>query len=146
MTHHSTLKLVETNPIVADSFVLKHANGPFGIRLGGVNAGPEMVVLGHGASAKAAFAKLKAVPTIGRMRGRLTLLELDTLPDLDSHTLAQIIDVPCVDHVLCLANDEPGVDPVSDGYWRVLEACAELGMISGRGIPRSYSVKLKLVS
>ena len=106
-----------------------------GYRFMGTRAGPHLVVAGHDAMAQEVFDRLIAIPTLPWMRGCITMVRLDLLGDIEAD-LAALSPFGAVDRTIAL----PLSDGVSDelairrGYHSVLSACADLGMISGRGV------------
>jgi len=138
------------NPVpalpLAHVLTLDHVDTPVGYSIGGFQSGPELVAMGHGMAAGAVYERLMRIESLNWLRGRLTMLELDAIPDLQADTLSDIVQVAHIDEIVMLANPVEGIDMVSDGYWKILEACADLGMISGRGVPRCKNNSLQIVS
>jgi len=111
-----------------------------GYRLGGFNAGPSVVVAGYSPIAGAVYDRLISLPTISWMRGTLTLIFLDELDRCGpvSSTITDGVQEPNELHFLPSNFDEPFNEAaIRSGYWSTLRLCASLGMIAGRGIPRS---------
>ena len=85
----------------------------------GVHAGPRMAVTAPEALARTLSDRLWDLPTIGRMRGSLVVRADDQDPAYDRP-----------DVVVRLTDQAE-----TDAYYQVLGRMAELGMISGRGVP-----------
>jgi hypothetical protein len=69
------------------------------------------------------------------MRGTLLLVELSALDSLHpNHPLLETLGV--IDRTAHLPFSASGAegDLQQEGYWMVLKLCAEMGMISGRGV------------
>ncbi|KQB95526.1 hypothetical protein AL073_14925 [Loktanella sp. 1ANDIMAR09] len=108
-----------------------------GYRLGGIYAGPHVVVAGHDPIADMTYSRLISLPTIGWMRGSLTLLLMNAMERcglLDDTVNA--LD-PRLDEIHFLPNNlDPAfhAEAAVSGYRSTLRLCARLGMISGRGV------------
>lgn len=95
-----------------------HLKGPlFSMR--GIQSGPRLVVTAPEALARKLSDRLWDLPTIGRMRGSLIVRCDDQDPAYDTP-----------DVVVRLSDQDE-----TDAYYHVLGRMAELGMISGRGVP-----------
>lgn len=108
----------------------------FGYRLTGASAGPQLVVAGTCPSAEKVFDRLLAIPSLPWMRGNLVLIRLDALDNLLGD-LSSLSPLGPVDRTLVLPlPDAKELDETLTlhSYHMVLRACAELGMISGRGV------------
>lgn len=110
---------------------------PFGFRIGGVRPGPTAVVAGYSPVAQEIYERLLDLPTLPWLRGSLVLITLDAL-DVALIDDEMIDLIGPVDRTLHLpfptrTNREAAV---REGYWAVLKLCAQLGMISGRGVGR----------
>lgn len=87
----------------------------------GVSAGPRLVVTAPEDLARALADRFWDLPSLGRMRGSLVLRADDQDP---------VFDLP--DFIFRLRAGE-----ATDAYFVVLGRMADLGMISGRGVPLS---------
>lgn len=107
----------------------------FGYQVGGVSAGPHLVVAGHGPIADLVFERIIALPTIGWIKGTLSLISLDALeqPGL-AFNLGNLIDPkPDEIHFLPYQLDKAfHTASAARGYWSTLRLCCRFGMISGR--------------
>ena len=92
--------------------------GPFW-RKTGLKSGPVLVVTGCGAGLDGAVRRLKALPSLGYMRGELTVSRLAFSCGADMYLQLSGL-------------------PEMESYWRILAAATRLGMISGRGVPARY--------
>lgn len=108
----------------------------FGCRLVGAKPGPQLAVAGVCPSAEIVFDRLLSIPTLPWLRGNLILLRLDVLDDILME-LSSLSSMGEIDRTVML----PWVDPDQEdrqtlrrSYHMVLRACADLGMISGRGV------------
>ncbi|SPH23973.1 hypothetical protein DEA8626_03050 [Defluviimonas aquaemixtae] len=108
---------------------------PFGYRIGGIRPGPTAVVAGHSPIAQDIYERLLDLPTLPWLRGSLVLITLDAL-DVASIDDELIDLIGPVDRTLHLPfpSREDHDEAVRQGYWTVLKLCAQLGMISGRGV------------
>jgi hypothetical protein len=121
-----------------DAFPLVLRDLEIGCRVGGTVAGPHLLVAGLSPLSEVIFARLLSIPTLGWMRGQLTLINLSKL----AHIGADLDAINAVgshpDEVMFLPYDP---DPLhseqveKEGFWTVLRFCTQLGMISGRGVP-----------
>lgn len=119
---------------------LQHRHVEIGFRVGGIVAGPHLLVAGHSPSSEEVFARLRQIPTLGWMRGRLTLVNLSMLEHIgvDLDAVQALGHAP--DEVMFLPYDpDPSHRDVveKEGCWAVLRLCTQLGMISGRGVPEA---------
>ena len=110
---------------------------PFGYRVGGTRSGPTLVVAGYAAIAGDVYDRLLDLPTLPWLRGSLVLITLEALDitALDAEVVEAIGPVDRTLHLPFPMREDRDA-AVRDGYWAVLHLCAELGMISGRGINR----------
>lgn len=111
---------------------------PFGYRLRGNAAGPQLVVAGFCPMAMPIFDRLLSIPTLPWMRGTLVLVRLDILDEC-LQDLMRLDPLGPVDRTIILPwshTDEPDTRTLLAQYHMVLRACADLGMISGRGVAR----------
>lgn len=108
-----------------------------GYRLGGIYAGPHVVVAGHDPIADMTYSRLISLPTIGWMRGSLTLLLMNAMErrGLLDNTMNALDPKPDEIHFLPY-NLDPAfhTEAAVSGYRSTLRLCASLGMISGRGV------------
>lgn len=107
-----------------------HIHQPVGYRLGRGQAGPEIVVLGHGEKMPAVCERLLNGAFMTSFNCKLTLLSLDSLPDMQPETLRDAIKAPSVDHVVLLPNGEPDDDTTAESYAAIVEACEAIGVIA----------------
>lgn len=125
----------ETKPVVHD---VVFENTVIGHRVGGTLPGPQVLVAGISPLSDIAFQRLLAIPTLGWMRGQLTLVNLTKLDafGLDVGDAGVATETP--DEVMFLPYDADPVhhdDVAKEGCWAVLRLLTQLGMISGRGVP-----------
>lgn len=85
----------------------------------GLSAGPRLVVTCPEELARALAERLWGLPNLGRMRGSLVVR---------ADTQDPVFDLP--DLVVVLREM-----PETDAYYQVLARMADLGMITGRGVP-----------
>lgn len=109
---------------------------PFGYRLVGASPGPQLVVAGHCTASADIFDRLLNIPTLPWMRGNLVLIRLDALDNL-VQDIGSIAHIGTVDRTVILPNDADA--PLDERaqrrtYHAILRTCAQLGMISGRGV------------
>lgn len=109
-----------------------------GYHIGGFRPGPRLLVAGHDPVASLVYDRLLALPTLGWMRGKLTLVRLNLMEQegLAAHFGTTVPEHP--DDILFLPYRLDEVHhprATRMGYWSVLRSCAQLGMIDGRGIP-----------
>ncbi len=131
----------DTSAPFADVFTAE--NGALlGYRLGGHIAGPRVLVVGHDPIAAPVFDRLMALPTLGWLYGELTLINLTALDTAkESRRFAEFI-LPKPDELMFLPYNlrtREERKTCDAGYWSVLRLCTDLGMISGRGVPRSIA-------
>lgn len=110
----------------------------FGYKIGGSRPGPTVVVAGYAPVANDIYERLLDLPTLPWLRGSLVLITLDALDiaTIDEELTDLIGPVDRTLHLPFRAGRDH-VDAAREGYWTVLKLCAQLGMISGRGIHRS---------
>lgn len=115
-----------------------------GYRLGGHFAGPDVLIVGHAPIADQVFDRLITLPTLGWLRGTLTLINLSVLTlSGENPRLAQFFQ-PRPDELLFLPyhiTPETAQEAATQGYWSVLRLCADMGMIAGRGVPRPTAAR-----
>lgn len=87
----------------------------------GLNAGPRLVVIAPLALARQVSERLWDLPSIGRMRGSLVVRSDEQDPAFDLPDV--IMRLPHLSE--------------TEAYFGILGRMAELGMISGRGVPLS---------
>lgn len=116
----------------------------FGFCVGGLMDGPDVVVASQAALARQVYQRLLLIPSLNRLRGRLFLISLDRLDDLqDIRSLHGLLGVGGpLDHLLTLPfvdletlDDTAAAELVQRNYYAVLRLCARMGMVQGRGIP-----------
>ncbi|MEL6418525.1 MAG: hypothetical protein AAFQ55_07860 [Pseudomonadota bacterium] len=110
----------------------------FGYRLKGASAGPQVVVAGVCPNAEQVFERLLLTPTLPWMRGTLIVIRLDALDDMlgDLHGLAPLGPIDRTIILPWSSANQSNETEVRRNYHIVLRACADLGMISGRGVSR----------
>lgn len=124
----------EVNPVVQDMVV---QGTVIGHRVGGTLAGPQVLVAGISPLSDLVYKRLLAIPTLGWMRGQLTLVNLTKLDAFELEVGDAGIATETPDEVMFLPYDcDPAhYDQVSkEGCWAILRLCTQLGMISGRGV------------
>ena len=117
-------------------FTTQFTGTVFGYRIVGSKLGPQVVVAGSCDASTAVFERLLAIPTLPWLRGNLVLILLDALDDI-VHDISSIESIGHVDRTIMLANsptDDGGKALNQKNYHMILRVCAELGMISGRGV------------
>lgn len=85
----------------------------------GHNPGPRIAVLAPEPLARKLSDRLWDLPSIGRMRGSLVVRQNDQDPAFDNPDIT--VRLTAIE--------------VNDAYYHILGRMAELGMISGRGVP-----------
>ena len=109
---------------------------PFGHRLIGSRAGPQIVAAGDCEMTDQVFDRLLSIPTLPWMRGNLILIRLNALHDIVENIEA-LRPVGKIDRTVLLPwSDGSASDArrVTRGYHTILRACTDLGMIAGRGV------------
>ncbi len=110
---------------------------PYGYSIGGAFAGPRVLVAGETDLVRATFARLSKLPTLPWMRGQLLIVDLEAADtDTASRATDDIWKTP-FDEMIMLpfaSRESSFKQGVDDFYWSVLRLCADLGMISGRGV------------
>ena len=99
-------------------------------RLGGYFSGPSVMLLGHDTAADLVFDRLLCLPTLAWMRGKMTLVFVDRLSTNGWKDIVQHEHIDRTFILPFLLNK----DTCNVQYWRILRACAKLGMINGRGV------------
>lgn len=105
-----------------------------GFHIDGHHAGPRLVVAGFNPVAGLTFDRLLSLPTLGWMRGSLTLLTVnDVSGAIAPHRYLERADeLHFLPYTLRQAEAKTFA---GRGYWEVLRICSNLFMISGRGVP-----------
>lgn len=109
----------------------------YGHRLVGAAAGPQVLIAGFCPSAEQVFERILSIPTLPWMRGTLLLVRLELLDDLPED-LSSYSGFGKVDHTVVLPwceSCELDETHIRRCYYMTLRTCADLGMISGRGVP-----------
>lgn len=123
---------------------LPESNRRFGFRVGGLVNGPDVVVACQAALARQVYQRLLLIPSLNRLKGKLFLISLDRLDDLQElGSLRGLLGVNGpIDHILTLPAVEldtldeiAATELVRRKYYAVLRLCARMGMVQGRGIP-----------
>ena len=121
-----------------ETLVLPGSDVPFGLRLNGASAGPQVVVAGTCDAAQTVFDRLLSIPTLPWMRGSLVMIQLETLDGMLGD-LSDITPLGPIDRTVVLPwanNVEPDELQIRRNYHMVLRLCADMGMIAGRGVAR----------
>lgn len=124
----------EQVPVVQDVVV---NDTIIGHRVGGALVGPQLLVAGIGPLSDLVFQRLLLIPTLGWMRGQLTLVNLTKLDAFGLDIGDAGISSETPDEVMFLPYDaDPAHHEVvsKEGCWAILRLCTQLGMISGRGV------------
>lgn len=120
-------------------FTIRHTGTVFGYRLVGATQGPQLVVAGHCQASSDVFERLLKIPTLPWMRGNLVLIRLDALDDLVMD-ISSIAHIGTVDRTVILTDTDQDNSHEAlqrRNYHMILRTCAQLGMISGRGVARA---------
>ncbi len=115
----------------------------YGYRLKGRSPGPQVVVAGSFSSASEVYDRLLQIPSLPWMRGSIVLVDLERLEAVAAHE--KIDGIGAVDRTITLPWIDPEVEDdavVRSVCQMILGICAELGMVTGRGI---YPPRSKLV-
>lgn len=99
-----------------------------GTRITGGYAGPALLVSGDAGIMDRVTLRLAALPSLPWMRGEMMLISSEHLDCALSNGLDRDVQLDIA------AADCDGVP--GQAYWIILRRCAELGMISGRGVRR----------
>lgn len=120
-------------------FTTEDTGKVFGYRLVGAAAGPQIVVASTCPSARTVFERLLAIPTLPWMRGNLVLIQLDALEDI-ARDMSSLTSLGAIDRTVilpCDAVNETKEAVTRRNYHLVLRTCAQMGMITGRGVARA---------
>lgn len=98
-----------------------------GRSLGGLRAGPTLLVATGPGLYAPLHRRLAALPSLPWMRGRLLLIRLSDAEDG--------LDEIWVDDMVCLPQEARNGATVPAAYWTVLRKATAMGMIDGRGVP-----------
>ena len=112
-------RMIETHTYSLDPSVSTDHLGTPLFSMRGVHAGPRLVVTAPVALARALAERLWDLPSLGHMRGSLVVR---------ANTQDPVFDRP--DVVLALSDPDE-----TDAYYQILGRMAQLGMITGRGVP-----------
>ncbi|WP_157033288.1 hypothetical protein [Loktanella sp. S4079] len=137
---NSWTTMTEQDSGFAEVLATKKTGRPFGYRLQGSSAGPQLVVAAAHPKTEAVFERILRIPTLPWMRGTMVLIKLDALDDLFAD-LGLLDPLGQVDRTIMLpwADTKAARDrQLRHNYHLILRACTELGMISGRGV--SYPI------
>lgn len=96
----------------------------------GHRSGPRLAVFGSKELARKAVAALSRVPSLGYMRGSISIR---VLPDGISS-----VRVPFDADEIVILDKPEFVGRVGHVHWQILGRAAALGMVRGRGIPCSW--------
>jgi len=125
---------------------LTHAisGATIGYRISGGTAGPRALAVGRRQDAQDAFERLALLESLPRLRGELFVLFEDAVDDETSGIAeARLLDTRFDGKIFIAYQDVLPADSAAQrdqdraAYWTVLRLCARLGMISGRGVPKS---------
>ncbi len=132
-------KLTKASSGYVEILTTERTGTDFAYRLVGASAGPQVAVAGVCPSAGRVFDRLLSIPSLPWMRGNLILIRLDALDNLLGE-LSSLSPLGEIDQTIILPwTDEGAADDalIRRSYHMVLRACADLGMITGRGVVRS---------
>lgn len=123
------LTLVHDAPSQPFADILTSAASGYDIgrRIGGLRAGPTLLVATGPGLHDALMARLSALPNLPWMRGSLLLVRLSNIRD--------DLDDIWIDDIVSLPQQAWNPAAVTDAYWTVLRKATALGMIDGRGVP-----------
>lgn len=108
-----------------------------GYRLGGASPGPNILIAGHAPIADAVYDQLVGLATLPWMRGTLYLISLNALDGQEIGESLSFVPEDHIDEVLFLpyAGQPEFIEAATKtGYWSILQVCARMGMIDGRGV------------
>ncbi len=111
----------------------------FGYSIEG-GSGPTLVATGFRGACERPFRHIARIPTIGRLRGTLVLALIEETPARSETALWKTLDALEIDDILFVGNSSVPHSPThhdQEVFWTILHKCHEIGMISGRGLPRS---------
>ncbi len=115
-----------------------------GYRILGAAVGPTALVTGDRATVSPVFHRIVQLPGLPRLRGRLVLAYLDSLAASGKLRNLGNLTPENVDRSIFITFHAPRATPPDvrarvqhDAYWSILRLCANLGMISGRGVPQN---------
>ena len=129
---------------LVEAMTTDNSDNAIGYRMGRENAGPRVIVAGYENVADPVYDRLIALPTLGWMRGQLTMVFLDrlgkdgirgSLHKTLGHAVDEVLFLPMVSDCSAVA------EAIDAGYWSVLQCCKRLGMIDGRGVYRTHEMK-----
>lgn len=113
-----------------------------GYRVDGAESGPTLLASGYRATITPVFQRLARLPSLPRLRGHLLLAYVDDIHIPACETKLDRLFDEAIDRSVFLAFERwPETEPAivarfeRESYWTILKVCANLGMISGRGIP-----------
>lgn len=142
----SSVAPVEDDPLKShiSELYLPETNRRLGFRVGGLAEGPNVVVACQAALARQVYQRLLLIPSLNRLKGRLFLISLDRLDDLQdfaslrgllgvSSPIDQILTLPTIN--LDTLDETAATELVRRNFYAVLRLCARMGMVQGRGIP-----------
>lgn len=139
---HATTLQTEGQPVMTETRFVEiltdvRTGDPFGYALGGGRPGPNVMVAGFTDEIENLFHRLNQLPSLPWMWGKLYLVDLDAVhADAIANPRICVAEVP-IDELLLLPSRVLHRCETASGaqsYLDVLQLCARLGMISGRGL------------
>lgn len=113
-----------------------------GYAVRGAKPGPRALVVGRRGAASDAYHRLTQLPSLPRMQGELLLMFDEALDDPYSGVTRDGLYDRDIDGSIYLSVDAEAIRERSrraharkEAYWSILRLCAQLGIISGRGVP-----------
>ncbi|MEM9432397.1 MAG: hypothetical protein AAGA12_00635 [Pseudomonadota bacterium] len=98
-------------------------------RICGHSCGPRLAIVGAACDLDRCILRLKAIPSLGYLRGELAFFDSEAAPD--------ICEYDDVIHVALPKTEPDRFNATYKLYWSILGHVAHLGMIEGRGVPRT---------
>lgn len=135
------LEVVQGETVTKSRYIgtLEHIDRSEGLgyHIGGAFAGPKLLVTADMSLLASVFDRLSNLPTLPWMRGELWMINLNAFDDSAKLQVpSSLWDTP-FDATIMLPYEHSGFpekSAIAEGYWTVLRLCADLGMISGRGV------------
>lgn len=112
---------------------------PLGYKFSGLRAGPAALISAQSRITDAIFERLALVPTLPWLRGSIYLMSQEVMDRADARILKAAMAEVAFDEAILLpfADASDTEKAACQGYWTTLRLCARLGIIKGRGVPRS---------
>ena len=129
----------DTDAGFVEVLTTKSTGEVYGYRLTGAAPGPVLVAAGHCDAAEALFERIMRIPTLPWMRGTLVLIRLGRL-DVHTRIADDLVELGPVDRTIVLPfadHGEASALELRRTYHNILRTCADLGMISARGVGRA---------